>query len=374
MIFGIPKEIKEEEHRVGIVPAGVRALVERGHTVLIETGAGEGCRISDQEYANVGGVIVYEKNELYSRADIIMKVKEPLPEEYDLLREGLILYTYLHLAPAPELTEALLKRRVIAIAYETIQLQDGTLPVLVPMSEIAGRMAVQVGAHFLEKPQGGRGVLLGGAPGVKRGRVTVIGAGTVGRAATKIALGMGAEVHLLDVDPQKLSFIDDLYGNRVTTLMSNYDNIRDAVVDSHLVIGGVLIPGARSPRLVTREMVTAMKSGSVIVDVAIDQGGCVETSRPTSHRHPIFVVDDVIHYCVTNMPGAVARTATFALTNVTMPYAIQLAEVGIEQAIAANPALARGVNLYCGAVTHPCVAEALGMPHTPLAEAIRASR
>lgn len=371
MIIGVPKEIKEEEHRVGIVPAGVRALAEHGHAVLVETAAGEGCRISDAEYEGVGARIVETKAEVYERADMIMKVKEPLPDEYELLREGQILYTYLHLAPAAELAEALVRRRVIGIAYETIQLDDGTLPVLVPMSEIAGRMAVQVGAHFLEKTQGGRGVLLGGAPGVKRGRVTVIGGGTVGRAATKIAVGMGAEVYLLDVDPHRLGLLDDLYGNRITTIMSNYDNILDAVVGSHLVIGGVLIPGARAPRLVTRGMISSMKPGAVVVDVAIDQGGCLETSRPTSHRHPTFLVDGVIHYCVTNMPGAVARTSTFALTNVTVPYAIQLADLGVDRAIAGNRALARGVNLYRGAVTHPNVADALGMAYTSVDEVIR---
>ena len=260
---------------------------------------------------------------------MIMKVKEPLKQEYDLLREDQILFAYLHLAPAPELTAALLKRKVIAVAYETIQLNDGSLPLLVPMSEVAGRMAVQIGAHFLEKIQGGRGVLLGGVPGVKRGMVTVIGAGTVGRASTKIAVGMGADVIVLDTDPRRLEYMDDLFGNRVTTLLSNRDTISYSVASSHLVIGSVLIPGARAPRLVTRDMLPAMKAGAVIVDVSIDQGGCVETSRPTTHQNPTYLVDEVIHYCVPNMPGIVARTSTFALTQLTLPYRGQTCGSGV---------------------------------------------
>lgn len=366
MIIGVPKEIKEEEYRVGIVPAGVRVMKEHGHTVLIETGAGEGSRIPDAEYAEAGAEIAATSAEVYNSAELIVKVKEPLPEEYDLLREGQILYAYLHLAPAPDLTRALLERKIIGIAYETIQLPDSSLPLLVPMSEVAGRMAVQVGAHFLEKTQGGRGVLLGGVPGVGRGRATIIGGGTVGRAATKIAVGMGADVYVIDVDQRRLSYMDDIYGNRVTTMISNYDNIMFCVVNSHLVIGSVLITGARAPKLVTREMVHAMKSGTVIVDVAIDQGGCVETSRPTTHQHPTFVVDEVLHYCVPNMPGVVARTSTFALTNVTLPYAVKLADQGFRAAVAQDEALAMGVNLYRGFVTHESVAESLEYEYSPL--------
>ena len=374
MIVGVPKEIKEEEYRVGIVPSGVRAMTDRGHTVLIEQGAGEGSRISDPEYVDAGAKIVKSRAELYGRADMVMKVKEPQASEYDLFREGQLLYAYLHLAPATELTEALLKRKVIAIAYETIQLADGSLPLLVPMSEVAGRMAVQVGAHFLEKTQGGRGVLLGGVPGVRRGRVTVIGAGTVGRAATQIAVGMGADVYLIDLDQRRLVDVDERFGNRITTLMSNHDNIWGSVIESHLVIGAVLIPGASAPRLVTAQMVREMKVGSVIVDVAIDQGGCVETSRPTTHQQPTYLVDGVIHYGVPNMPGVVARTSTFALTNVTLPYALKIADLGIESAASQDDGLAKGVNLYKGSVTHENVAISLGLEFVALHEAIPRNR
>lgn len=373
MIIGIPKEIKEDEHRVGIVPAGVRTLVQHGHTVLVQKNAGEGCRVHDEEYVASGARIVETAADVYAASDMIMKVKEPLKPEYGLLRENQIIYGYLHLAPAPGLTAALVERKVIAIAYETIQLNDGSLPLLVPMSEVAGRMSVQVGAHFLEKPQGGRGVLLGGVPGVRRGRVTVLGAGTVGRAALKIAVGLGADVYILDVDQQRLSYIDDVYGNRATTMISNMDNIADTVVGSHLVVGSVLIPGARTPRLVTREIIRAMKPGSVIVDVSVDQGGCVETCRPTTHHEPTFVVDDVLHYCVPNMPGAVARTSTFALTNVTLPYAVKLADLGFHAAVTKDVCLAKGVNVYKGRVTHEKVAASLGYQHSPLAAQIHLS-
>ena len=374
MIVGIPKEIKEEEYRVGLVPSGVRDLKARGHTVLVETAAGEGSRISDEDYANAGADLVESSAELYSRADMIMKVKEPQVREYELFREGQILYAYLHLAPAKDLTAALLKRKVIAVAYETIQLADGSLPVLVPMSEVAGRMAVQVGAHFLEKTQGGRGVLLGGVPGVRRGRVTVIGAGTVGRAAAQIAVGMGADVYVIDLDQSRLVEMDERFGNRITTLMSNHDNIWCSVVESHLVIGAVLIPGARAPRLVTAQMVRGMKPGSVVVDVAIDQGGCIETSRPTTHKQPTYLVDEVIHYGVPNMPGVVARTSTFALANVTLPYALKLADQGVEGAIAKDVALAKGINLYKGSVTYENVAMSLGLEFVPLRDAIAQKR
>lgn len=368
MIVGIPTEIKEYEYRVGIVPAGVRALAEHGHKVIVETGAGEGCRISDGEYFKAGAVIVDTASEVYEEADMIMKVKEPQESEYDLLREGQILYGYLHLAPAPGLTKALLAKKVIAVGYETIQLTDGALPLLMPMSEVAGRMAVQVGAHFLEKTQGGRGVLLGGVPGVHRGRVTILGAGTVGTAATKIAVGMGAEVHLVDVNQSRLFYLDDIFGSRVSTRMSDKYNIFESVRHSHLVIGAVLIPGAKAPTLVTAEMVQEMKPGTVIVDVAIDQGGCVETCKVTTHREPVYVWDEVIHYGVPNMPSVVARTSTFALTNVTLPYVLNLADLGFEEASKRDDSLARGVNLYQGCVTHVKVAESLGYPHTPLSK------
>jgi alanine dehydrogenase len=371
MIIGVPKEIKDDEYRVGIIPSGVRVLVEAGHAVIIESRAGHGSRMEDDEYLRAGALIVEGPEEVYGRSDMIMKVKEPQAAEYPLLREGQILYAYLHLAPAAELTAVMLERKVIAVAYETIQLEDGSLPLLMPMSEVAGRMAVQIGAHFLEKTQGGRGVLLGGVPGVNRGRVTVIGAGTVGRAATKIAVGLGAEVHLIDMNQQRLIYIDDIFGSRVTTIMSNYDNIYESVVQSHLVVGSVLIPGARAPKLVDKSMIAGMKAGTVVVDVAIDQGGCTETSRPTTHRDPTFVVDEVIHYCVPNMPGVVARTSTFALNNATLPYALKLAGMGFSDAVKADKALARGVNLWRGLVTHEKVAQALGYEYTPTEEIYR---
>lgn len=368
MIVGIPKEIKEDESRVGIVPSGVRQFVQRGHTVLIEKGAGEGSRILDEEFQAAGATIVPHSADVYGESQMIMKVKEPLKQEYNLLREDQILFAYLHLAPAAELTKALVRRKVIAVAYETIQLEDGSLPLLVPMSEVAGRMAVQVGAHFLEKPQGGRGVLLGGVPGVRRGRVTILGTGTVGRAAAKIAIGMGAEVYVLDVDQRRLSYMDDVYGNRVNTMFSNLDHVAECVASSHLVVGAVLIPGGRAPQIVSVDMIRSMKPGAVVVDVAVDQGGCVETTRPTTHTYPTFVLHDVVHYCVPNMPGAVSRTSTFALTSVTLPYALKLADQGFEQAVQTDVHLARGVNVYKGAVTYDRVASALGYTYTPLSE------
>ena len=371
MIIGVPTEIKEDEYRVGAAPAGVRILVEHGHNVLIQSGAGAGCRISDEEFESAGAEIVSTARELYERSELVMKVKEPQETEYDFLSEDQILYAYLHLAPAESLTQALLDKKVAAVAYETIQLEDGSLPLLTPMSEVAGRMAVQIGAHFLEKTQGGRGVLLGGVPGVSRGRVTVIGAGTVGRAATKIAMGMGAEVYLIDIDQRRLSYMDDVFGSRITTIMSNYDNIYSSVIESHLVVGAVLIPGGRTPVLVDRKMIGAMKAGTVLVDVAVDQGGCLETSTPTTHANPIFTVDEVIHYCVPNMPGAVARTSTFALTNVTLPHCLKLADAGFEEAVKSDPALAKGVNLFKGHVTYRGVAEALSREYKPLESLMR---
>ncbi|MEW6350895.1 MAG: alanine dehydrogenase [Thermodesulfobacteriota bacterium] len=372
MIIGVPKEIKADEYRVGLTPSGVRLLIAHGHTVLLEKGAGEGCRLSDEEYQTSGATLVPSAAEVYARADMIIKVKEPQEQEYALLREGQILYAYLHLAPAPELTHALLARGIIGIAYETIQLEDWSLPLLIPMSEVAGRMSVQVGAHFLEKTQGGRGVLLGGVAGVRRGKVTILGAGTVGTAAAKIAVGLGAEVDVVDTNHRRLMYIDDIFGSRVTTIICNDENVAESVTRSHLTVGSVLIPGARAPKLVTREIVRSMKPGSVIVDVAIDQGGCVETSRPTTHHDPVFLVDDVIHYCVPNMPGAVSRTSTFALTNVTLPYAVKLADCGFHDAVGNDPALARGVNLYKGQVTHRNVAESLGYPYANLSDIVSA--
>ena len=363
MLIGVPKEIKNNEFRVGLVPSGVARLSAAGHLVMVQKGAGEGSGISDEEYVKAGAEINSSPKEIYRQAEMIVKVKEPLPPEYGLIKKDQILFTYLHLAPDRELTEALLKSKCIGVAYETIQLKDGSLPLLTPMSEVAGRMAPQVGAYYLEKSQGGRGVLLGGVPGVERGKVTIIGGGVVGTNAAKIAIGLGAQVYLLDINQQRLAYLDDIFGNVLTTVMSNPENIAKLVATSHLVIGSVLIPGARAPWLVTREMISSMMPGSVVVDVAIDQGGCFETSRPTTHENPVYVVDGVIHYCVANIPGAVARTSTFALTNVTLPYALAIANKGLERAAKEDPALAKGVNVYKGEVTYQGVAQAFGLPN-----------
>ncbi|MGB9802779.1 MAG: alanine dehydrogenase [Desulfofundulus sp.] len=371
MIVGVPREIKDNENRVGITPSGVEALVKAGHEVVIETGAGLGSGITDEEYMAAGARILPTKADVYEQADMVMKVKEPLPEEYNLFKEGQLLFTYLHLAPEPELTRALLAKKVTGIAYETIQTNRGTLPLLMPMSEVAGRMSVQVGAQFLEKPYGGRGVLLGGVPGVPPAKVVIIGGGTVGTNAAKIAVGMGADVTIIDKNAERLRYLDDIFGPRIKTLISTSYNIKEAVKEADLVIGAVLIPGARAPKLVTEEMVKAMKPGSVIVDVAIDQGGCVETAdRVTTHSNPIYIKHGVIHYAVANMPGAVARTSTYALTNVTLPYALELASKGLARAVKDDIALARGVNVMDGRVTYKAVAEALNLEYTPLHELV----
>lgn len=363
MIIGIPREIKVEEYRVAIVPAGVRVLVSDGHKVLVESGAGLGSGISDDDFTLAGAEIVNSAAEIYERSDMIMKVKEPQSTEFGLLRDGQILYTYLHLAAEPEVTKALIERKVNAVAYETIQLSDGTLPLLKPMSEVAGRMSVQVGAYFLQENNGGRGVLLGGVPGVAPGKITIIGGGVVGLNALKIAVGMGAHVTIINKGLERLAHIDDLYGGRVVTISSNKHNIEEAVLYSDLVIGAVLLAGARAPRLVTKEMVSRMKKGSVIVDVSIDQGGCVETSRRTTHRDPVYKVDGVTHYCVANMPGAVPRTSTFALTNATLPYALKIAKLGLDEAARKDAPLAKGINTYEGKLTNESVAEALGIKY-----------
>ncbi|MFY0544369.1 alanine dehydrogenase [Brevibacillus sp. H7] len=362
MIVGIPKEIKNNENRVAITPAGVTALVQNGHTVRIETNAGMGSGFTNEDYKAVGAEIVDSAAEAWA-ADMVMKVKEPLPSEYGFFREGLILFTYLHLAPEPELTRALMEKKVVAIAYETIQLDNGALPLLTPMSEVAGRMAVQIGAQFLEKPYGGKGVLLGGVPGVPKGEVVIIGGGIVGTNAAKMAVGLGANVTIIDVSADRLRQLDDLFQGRVQTLMSNSFNIANAVKKADLLVGAVLIPGARAPRLVTEEMVKSMAPGSVIVDVAIDQGGSIETiDRITTHDNPTYEKHGVIHYAVANMPGAVARTSTLALTNVTVPYAVQLANKGYRQAIQENRALAKGVNVIDGKVSYKAVADAHNLP------------
>ena len=364
MIIGIPKEIKKQEYRVGIVPAGVKALTEEGHKVIIQKSAGEGSGISDEEYISSGAEIKESAKEIYSQADMIMKVKEPLEEEYELLKEDQILYTYLHLAPNKELTEALLKRKVIGIAYETMELPDGSLPLLIPMSEIAGRMAIQVGASFLEKEKGGRGVLLSGVPGVIPGNVVILGAGTVGMNAAKIAVGMGAKVTILDINLERLRYLDDIFGSKIITLMSNHHNIEKSILEADLVVGAVLIPGARAPILVDRALVSRMKNGSVIVDVAVDQGGCVETIYPTFHDNPTYIVDGVIHYGVANMPGAVARTSTFALCNATLPYAVKLANIGVPEVFKKDKVLLSGLNVYKGQLTCKPVADSLNIACT----------
>lgn len=368
MIVGVVREIKPQENRVGLVPAGVHALVEGGHRVLVETGAGAGSGIEDDAYRAVGGELVDGADEVWSGADLVVKVKEPLESEFEHLRPGLILYTYLHLAPLPELTDVLVDREVTGVAYETIELADGTLPLLVPMSEIAGKMAVQVGAHFLEKEPGGRGVLLGGVPGVSPADVVVIGGGIVGRNAARVALGMGASVTVLEKSPRQMERLDERFDGRVRTVMSNPISIEAYVHRADLLIGAVLIPGASAPTLVSGTLVGEMKPGSVIVDVAVDQGGCIETTRPTTHSDPTYVVDGVVHYGVANMPGAVPRTSTFALTNVTLGYLMELVEHGVEEACRADPALASGVNTYAGQVTCRPVAESQGREFMPLSE------
>lgn len=370
MIIGVPKEIKNNENRVAITPAGVMSFVQAGHTVLVEKDAGIGSGFTNEDYANAGAQIIEQTQDIWEKADMIMKVKEPLPSEYGYFRPGLILFTYLHLAAEPELTRALKEKGVTAIAYETVQV-GRTLPLLTPMSEVAGRMAAQIGAQFLEKPKGGKGILLGGVPGVSRGKVTIIGGGTVGTNAAKVAVGLGADVTIIDLNADRLRELDDIFGHQITTLMSNPMNIAQAVAESDLVIGAVLIPGAKAPKLVTEEMIKAMKPGSVIVDVAIDQGGIVETSdRVTTHDNPTYVKHGVVHYAVANMPGAVPRTSTLALTNVTIPYALQIANKGVQQAILDNPALKLGVNIANGEITYEAVARDLGYNYVPVEEAL----
>jgi alanine dehydrogenase len=366
VVVGTVREIKDNEYRVGLVPGGVKTLADSGQKVLVETRAGDGSGISDEEYRQAGGEIVGSAAEVWKQAEILVKVKEPIEPEYGLMREGQILFTYLHLAPLPKLTRALLEGKVTGVAYETITGPDGSLPLLTPMSEVAGRMSIQVGARYLERVNGGRGVLLGGVPGVPPAEVIIIGGGVVGMNAAKMAAGLGARVTILDRSVTKMQYIDDVFGGHVATLMSNPIAIARAVARADLLIGAVLIPGAAAPKLVTRSMVGAMKKGSVIVDVAVDQGGCIETTRPTTHSDPTYEVDGVVHYCVANMPGAVPRTSTFALTNVTFPYLLRIARKGLKQALQEDPSLVPGVNTYAGKLTCAPVAEAQGLPYTPL--------
>ncbi|WP_029423157.1 alanine dehydrogenase [Alicyclobacillus macrosporangiidus] len=371
MIIGVPKELKDNENRVAITPAGVHAFVSAGHEVLIETRAGEGSGFSDASYEDAGARIVPAAADVWNHADMVMKVKEPLPVEYAYFRQDLTLFTYLHLAPEPELTKALMDSGMMAIAYETVQLPDGSLPLLTPMSEVAGRMSIQIGAHFLEKAHGGRGELLGGVPGVPPARVVIVGGGIVGTNAARIALGMGAQVTILDTNVGRLRQLQDIFGNQLRTVMSNAYNLRQELEGCDLLVGAVLIPGARAPKIVTEEMVKGMNPGAVVVDVAIDQGGSVETiDRITTHSNPTYVKHGVVHYAVANIPGAVPRTSTLALTNVTVPYALQLANLGPVSAVRANASLAKGVNVYKGKVTYEAVARSLGLPYTPLEEVL----
>ncbi|MGD0914644.1 MAG: alanine dehydrogenase [Terracidiphilus sp.] len=370
MIIGVPREIKDSEARVGVTPAAVKSLTETGHRVLVETRAGLQSSFPDEEYHAAGAEILDEPGPVWTNAEMVVKVKEPIEQEYQYFREGLVLFTYLHLAPLPVLTDKLLQSKVIGIAYETVRDRQGTLPLLTPMSEVAGRMSVQVGAAYLERERGGRGILLGGVPGVPPANVTIIGGGVVGTNAAKIAVGMGAKVTLIDLNLNRLRELDDIFNGKLFTLASNSYNLAHATREADLVIGGVLIPGATAPRLVTRAMVSQMKKGAVIVDVAIDQGGCVETARPTSHSNPSYTVDGVVHYCVTNMPGAVPHTSTLALTNSTFPYLMRLAKLGAREALRQDAGLAEGLNTWNGVLTYRGVAESQRRPWTAAASVI----
>jgi alanine dehydrogenase len=369
MKIGVAREIKADEYRVALTPAGARELVRQGHDVLVERGAGEGSSFLDEAYEAEGARIV-SVEEAWAETDLLLKVKEPIREEYGRLREGLVLFTYLHLAADEDLTRALLESGITAVAYETVETEDRALPLLAPMSEIAGRLAAQAGAYFLEKPLGGRGLLLGGVPGVAPGQVVIIGGGMVGYNAALIALGLGASVTILERSIDRMRHLEEVLGTRVTLLMSSSLQTEESVTVADVVIGAVLIPGALAPKLVTREMVGAMKAGSVVCDVAIDQGGCFETARPTTHSEPVYVVEGVTHYCVTNMPGAVPITATKALTNATLPYVEAIAAHGMREAVARDPALARGVNVLDGKVTYEAVADAHGLEYAPLEDVL----
>ena len=361
MIVGVPREVKDEESRVALTPSGVGAFVAHGHSVIVECGAGDGSSLRDTLYRDAGATLT-DAAGVWERADLVLKVKEPIASEYPRLRDGLTLFTYLHLAANPELTNALIARRVRALAYETLQLADGALPLLAPMSEIAGRLATQVGAWCLEAQNGGRGVLLSGASGVRPAKVVIVGAGIAGSNACKVAVGVGAYVSILDVDPGKLRYIHDILGGHVTTVMSNRANLEEEITSADLVIGAVLIPGAKAPRLISRDLVAAMRPGAALVDLSIDQGGCAETARPTTHANPIYREEDVVHYAVTNMPGIVPHTSTLALTNATLSYALELADHGLAQAIRRSEALRKACNVIDGHLTHPAVAEAMGLP------------
>jgi len=370
MKIGLPKEIKDNEYRVGLVPAGVRALTDAGHEVFVERHAGQGSGFEDDAYVNAGASILETADEVWAAGDMIVKVKEPIAPEYPRMREGQLLFTYLHLAPEFELTRQMLERKVTGVAYETITDKEGRLPLLTPMSEVAGRMSVQVGATYLEKMNGGRGILLGGVPGVPAADVVIIGGGVVGTEAAKMAVGLGAHVTIIDKNLDRLRELDDIFLSKIQTLASSRYQIHEAISHADLVIGAVLIPGASAPKLITRDMLKDIPNGSVLVDVAVDQGGCFETTRATTHSNPTYYEEGVLHYCVANMPGAVPRTSTFALTNATLPYALALANKGFEKAIADDPGLAEGVNTYAGKLTYEAVAESQDLEYTPLESAL----
>lgn len=371
MIVAVVKEVKADENRVALIPSGVETLRDRGHRVLVEAGAGVGSGFSDEAYAEAGAEVRPSAAEVWVQADLLLKVKEPQPEEYGFLREGLTLFTYFHFAASEALTQAVVASRCVAIAYETIRDERGSLPLLTPMSEVAGRMAIQQGAKYLEKAHGGRGILLGGVPGVPPATVVVVGAGVVGMNATKMAAGLGSLVYVLDVNLERLRYYSDVMPPNVITMMSNKANLRRALADADLVISSVLIPGGKAPKLITREMLALMKPGAVIVDVAIDQGGSTETSRPTTHRDPIYEVDGIVHYCVTNMPGAMPMTSTLALTNATLNYAVALADEGFQKALQRHPSIAAGANIVLGHITHRGVASAFNLPFLPVEEVLK---
>ena len=366
MKIGVPKEIKNNENRVGMIPGGVRQLIVDGHEVFVETNAGVGIGISDEDYINAGAKILGSLEEVFEAAEMIIKVKEPQPREIACLKPHHILYTYLHLAADPEQTKGLMQSGATCIAYETIQESDGSLPLLTPMSEVAGRMATQVGANYLTIDHGGKGILLGGVPGTRRAKVTVIGCGVAGTNAIKMAMGMGAEVTAIDLSARRLAELDDLFDNRITTLFSNIENIENCVINSDLVIGAVLVAGAKAPKLVTRDMISKMEKGSVVVDIAVDQGGCIETCKPTTHENPTFLVDGVVHYCVANMPGAVAQTSTYALNNVTLKYARMIAKYGVDESARMSEPFRKGINVYKGDLVYKQVAQDLDLPYTEL--------
>lgn len=368
MVIGVPKEIKNNENRVALTPAGTQELVKRGHTVLIQASAGADSGFLDEDYIKAGAVMIKDASEIFSKAEMIMKVKEPIEAEYNLIRKDQLVFTYFHFASYEPLTNAMIKSGAVCLSYETVERADGSLPLLVPMSEVAGRMAIQEGAKYLEKPLKGRGILLGGVPGVKPAKVLILGAGVVGTNAAKIAAGMGADVTIMDVNLTRLRYLDDVMPKNVHTLVSNEFTIREMVKESDLIVGAVLVPGAKAPRLVTRDMLITMRPGTVLVDVAVDQGGCIETCTPTTHENPTYIIDDVVHYCVANMPGAVPYTSTLALTNVTLPYAIKLAKLGWLKACQENPDLKHGLNIVKGDVVYKAVADVFNLPYTDISK------